>query len=77
MAAYSRSTECVCVAPRASWREIFQEKAKTSYREEKNQKPVPQNGDILNEVRKGTFQKSIDIFQEDCLIRHPPPVKAH
>jgi hypothetical protein len=41
---------------RASWREIFSRKAKSSHRKEKEHK----KGDISNGVRKGTFLNGFD-----------------
>ena len=45
---------------RASWREIFSKKAKNLLQERKGTKTTTKKGDILIEVRKGTFKKSFD-----------------
>jgi hypothetical protein len=50
-----RSRETGIVVPRASWREIFSRKRKALTGKKKNQEPEPKKGDILIEVRKGTF----------------------
>jgi len=61
MAACYRSTECVCVALRATWREIFRGKCRSARETNKG----------------GEEKEWREHIPGELLIRHPPPVKAH